>query len=104
MDDPAPIEPIPSEGLSFDIKDLLIALSWIAKRPEMRLIVATDHQSVQEALEIWPPGTKAPRWCIWRDDKGNMHVDDWVRSEFDLPYHTLPAALDFIEACLRAIG
>ena len=100
MNNFAPIEPIPSEGLSFDIKDLQIAMTWVAKRPNVRLVIATDHRSVQEALEIWPPGTTAPRWCIWRDDKGQMHVDDWVRSEFDLPYYTLPSALAFIEAHL----
>ncbi len=29
-----------------------------------------------------------------------MHLDDWTKSEFDLPYHTLPSALSFIEAHL----
>jgi hypothetical protein len=100
MNVPAPIQPIPSEGLAFDIRDLQIALMWVARRPDVRLLVATDHSSVQEALEIWPPGMKSPRWCIWRDDQGHIHVDDWVRSEFDLPYYTLLAALAFIDAHL----
>jgi hypothetical protein len=100
MDDPAPTEPAPLEGLSFDMEDLQTALAWVAKLPGVRLAVATDHRFVPEALEICPPGSKSPRWCIWRDYDGHMHLDDWVRSEFDLPYHTVPAALAFIESNL----
>jgi hypothetical protein len=97
MDKAAPAEPAPLEGLHFTVEDLQMALNWVAKRPRMRLAVAIDHRFVPEALEICPPDAKSPRWCIWRDYEGNMHLDDWLRSEFDLPYHTLPAALAFIE-------
>jgi hypothetical protein len=97
MNDPAPTEPVPLEGLAFEMEDLRTALDWVAKRPGVRLSVATDHRFVPEALEIWPPGTKSPRWCMWRDYEGNMHLDDWVKSEFDLPYHTVAAALAFVE-------
>jgi hypothetical protein len=100
MDDPAPTEPVPLEGLSFDLEDLQTALAWVRNRPAIRLEVATDHRFVPEALEISPPGSKSPRWCIWRDYTGNLHLDDWLRSEFDLPYHTLVAALAFIESHL----
>jgi hypothetical protein len=100
MDDPAPTEPVPLEGLSFELEDLQTALAWVANRPAIRLEVATDHRFVPEALEISPPGSKSPRWCIWRDYTGNLHLDDWLKSEFDLPYHTLATALAFIEAHL----
>jgi hypothetical protein len=97
MEESAPTEPAPLEGLAFTMEDLRTALAWVARRPAVRLTVATDHRSVPEALEISPPGTKSTRWCIWRDYEGNMHLDDWTKSEFDLPYHTLPSALAFIE-------
>jgi hypothetical protein len=100
MHDSSPPNPIPLEGLSFEMEDLRAALAWVADRPSVRLSVTTDHRYVQEALEICPPGTKSPRWCIWLDYEGHMHLDDWVKSEFDLPYHTLAAALAFIESNL----
>ena len=31
MDHPSPIEPVPLEGLSFDMEDLQTALAWVAK-------------------------------------------------------------------------
>jgi hypothetical protein len=100
MDDPASTEPMPLEGLPFAMEDLRTALAWVASRPNVRLAVATDHRYVPEALEICPPGTSSPRWCIWRDYEGSIHLDDWLRSEFDLPYHTVAAALAFIETNL----
>src|SRR5271157_5811075 len=100
MNDPAPTEPVPLEGLPFDMEDLRTALAWVANRPSVRLSVATDHRYVPEALEICPRGAKSPRWCIWRDYEGSIHLDDWVRSEFDLPYHTVVEALAFIESNL----
>jgi hypothetical protein len=100
MTDPATTDPVPLEGLAFDIEDLCAALAWVATRPGVQLSVATDHRYVQEALEICPPGKRSPRWCIWRDYEGHLHLDDWVKSEFDLPYHTLPTALAFIELSL----
>jgi hypothetical protein len=101
MHDPAPTEPFPLEGLAFDMDDLRTALAWVANRPRVRLSVETDHRHVPETLEICPPGTKSPRWCIWRDYEGHMHLDDWVTSEFDLPYHKLDAALAFIDLNLK---
>jgi hypothetical protein len=56
MRDPAPTRPVPFEGLPFDIEDLKIAMEWVAIRPSVRLCVATDHCTVQEALEICPSG------------------------------------------------
>jgi hypothetical protein len=97
MDDFCPTEPLPLEGLAFELQDLRMALCWAADRPGVRLSVAADHLYVQEALEICPPGKKPVRWCIWRDYQGHIHLDDWVRSEYDLPYHTLETALSFID-------
>ncbi len=94
---PGPAYPTPLEGLAFDIGDLRTAMAWVATWPDVRLRVATDHQSVQEVLEICPPGTTALRWCIWRDPQGHLHLDDWLKSEFDLPCLTLVAALAFIK-------
>jgi hypothetical protein len=82
------------------MQDLQAALVWVANRAGVRLTVATDHRHVPEALEITPRGATSTRWCIWRDYEGNMHLDDWKRSEFDLPYHTLAAALAFIDLSL----
>ncbi len=97
MRDPVPSDPIPTEGLAFEVEELKTAMAWAASRPGVRLWVATEHRYVQEALEICPPGQDTPRWCMWRDYEGHLHVDDWVKSEFDLPYHTLTSALAFIE-------
>jgi hypothetical protein len=97
MRDPAPTRPVPFEGLPFDIEDLKIAMEWVAIRPSVRLCVATDHCTVQEALEICPSGGKLARWCIWRSNDGHVHLDDWVKAEFNLPYHTVASALAFID-------
>lgn len=100
MNESFPTEPLPPEGLSFDMAELRKALRWAADRPGVRLLVAADHRYVQEALEICPPGKKPPRWCIWRDHEGRIHLDDWATPEYDLPYHTLAAALAYIETNL----
>ncbi len=97
MRDPVPSDPTPTEGLAFEVEELKTAMAWAASQPGVRLWVATEHRYVQEALEISPPGQDTPRWCMWRDYEGHLHVDDWVKSEFDLPYHTLASALAFIE-------
>lgn len=100
MDDPSSQKSAPLEGLHFNIADLQMAMAWVADRPSVRLLVMTDHRYVPEALEIYPPGSKTPRWCLWRDYEGRLHVDDWVRSEFDLPYLNLVEALGFITSHL----
>ena len=97
MHNPASAPPAPPEGLAFDISDLRTAMAWVATQPGVQLRVATDHQFVQEALEIFLPGKTAPRWCIWRDYQGHMHINDWLAFEFDLPCQTLEAGLAFIE-------
>jgi len=97
MHNPASAPPAPPEGLAFDISDLRTAMAWVATQPGVQLRVATDHQFVQEALEICLPGKTAPRWCIWRDYQGHMHINDWLAFEFDLPCQTLAAGLAFIE-------
>lgn len=100
MTDPTPPKPVPLEGLHFNMVDLHMALAWVKERPSVRLLVMTDHRYVPETLEIYPPGSEAPRWCLWRDYEGRLHVDDWVRSEFDLPYLNLVEALGFITSNL----
>ena len=97
MHNPAPANPVPLEGLAFDISDLRTAIAWVATQPDVQLRVATDHHAVQEALEIYPPGKTSPRWCIWRDGQGHMHLNDWLAFEFDLPCQTLAAALAYVK-------
>ena len=84
-------------GVAFSIDDLEYAMAWAANRVGMlRLVVATDHATVDEAIEIFLPDAKAPRWCLWRDDSGKLHVDDWTMHKFDLPYHNVHSALHFV--------
>jgi hypothetical protein len=97
---PAPSYPRPLEGLSFALMDLRAAMAWAAARPDVRLSVMTDHPDVPEAIEICPPGSLTPRWCIRRDHTGRLRVDDWSKAEFDLPYSTLTKALSFISTTL----
>lgn len=98
--DPTPFRSAPPEGLPFDLRDLRAAMSWAADRPGVLLSVTTDHPQVPEAIEIYPPGSSSPRWCIWRDYEGHLRVDDWAGYKFDLPYPTLLKALGFISSSL----
>ena len=69
-------------GPAFEISSLSFAMGW-AKRRAIRLVVVTDYPMVEEAIEIgvMPGGT--PRWCIWRDHTGAIHLDDWETKKFD---------------------
>jgi hypothetical protein len=95
-----PFEPqaAPLEGLPFHLRDLEAAMEWAAAHSDARLVVATDYPDQPEAIEIYLQDSNDPRWCIWRDYLGHLHVDDWVKQEFDLPYPTLSRALGFISS------
>jgi hypothetical protein len=86
------------EGTYFPLWDLSKAITWAAVRSGVRLVVATDHQDVAEAIEIHPPRTNSPRWCIWRDQSGILHLDDWQLSQFDQRFITLNGALAFVSS------
>ena len=83
------------EGQAYDLEDLQIAQQWAAGQPGVRLLVATDHRDIAEAIEITARGYCLPRWCIWTD-KSRFHVDDWFSTEFDIRFSTLATALSFI--------
>ncbi len=97
---PLPSDQEPLEGLPFPLCDLQVAMTWASKRPHLRLIVTTDHLDAPEVIEVYPPHAVAPRWFIWRDPEGRLHVDDWGKPEFDLPYLTVKTALTFIAASI----
>src|SRR5258708_1980995 len=90
----------PFEGLFFTLKDLQIAIAWAFVRPELHLVVATDHRDAPEVIEVYLPGAASPRWFVWRDRAGCLRVDDRLKSQFGMPYLTLMGALRFIEVNL----
>lgn len=92
--------PVSLEGHYFALIDLQTAMAWASARPAVRLAVTTDHRGTPEVIEIRPPGALSPRWLIWRDHTGLLHVDDWVTPQFDLPYLTVVTALKFIDSNL----
>jgi hypothetical protein len=79
--------------------DSAIAVAWaVARRHDgVRLVVATDHESFPEVIEISPPGTTEPRWCIWQDTMGHLIVDNWQTWEPSRLFAGMADALDFIE-------
>jgi hypothetical protein len=93
--------PDPHDGLPFALSDLQAAMAWASARPSLRLRVATNYRRSPEIIQIYPPGTILPRWALWRDHAGHLHVDDWDGPEFDLHFSTVIAALGFIEARLE---
>jgi hypothetical protein len=88
------------EGLSFALTDLQVAMAWASLRPDLRLLVAMDYIHTPELIEIHLAGSDMPRWVMWRDYTGCLHVDDWAGPEFDLPCPTIMLALRFIESNL----
>jgi hypothetical protein len=95
-----PSDPEPLDGLFFSLGDLLTAMAWASVRPELSLIVATDHRQAPEVLEVYPPGEDSPRWRLWRDFTGRLHVDDCERPELDLSDLTVSKALRLIAGSL----
>jgi hypothetical protein len=92
------------EGTYFPLWDLTKAVTWAAVRSGVRLVVAADHQDIPEALEIHSPQTNSPRWCIWRDQRGILHLDDWQLSYFDQRFITLDTALAFVSSELKELA
>jgi hypothetical protein len=78
--------------------DSAIAVAWaVAHRHDgVRLVVATDHETFPEVIEISPPGTTEPRWCIWQDTMGRLIVDNWQTWEPSRLFAGMVDALDFI--------
>src|SRR5476649_1012393 len=68
-------------GKSFERADRAIATAWGAARRAngIKLFVATDHEALPEVIEIAPPGTIEPRWCIWRDRSGTSSLTTGTR-------------------------
>jgi hypothetical protein len=76
--------------------DLHVAMSWADSHPNARLSVVLDHPYIPEAIHICSPGAAVTRWCLWRDHKGHLWVEDWLDKRFNLPYPTVTEALGFI--------
>ena len=93
--------PDPHDGLPFALSDLQAAMAWASARPSLHLRVATNYRRSPEIIQIYPPNAVLPRWIIWRDPAGRLHLDDWDGPEFDLHHSTVMAALKFIEARLE---
>jgi hypothetical protein len=92
-------------GKSFERADRAIATAWGAARRAngIKLFVATDHEALPEVIEIAPPGTVEPRWCIWRDRSGHLIVDNWQTWEPGRPFAGMAAALGFIARELESV-
>lgn len=90
---PAPSKPI--EGKPFD---RATAVDWAAAHCHdgISLLVATDHETFPEVIEISPPGIADPWWCIWQDPLGRYVVDNWHTWERSRLFAGMAAALDFI--------
>jgi hypothetical protein len=75
-----------------------IAVAWAAahRHDGIRLAVATDLETFPEVIEISPPGTTEPRWCIWQDTLGRHVVDNWHTWEPSRLFAGMADALDFI--------
>ena len=90
----------PREGLHFLLSDLRAAMAWATTHAKVRVLVVTDHFYLPETIQVSPPGAIFPRWYMWRDHLGRLHVDDREQAEFDLPYPTVRRALVFIASQL----
>jgi hypothetical protein len=90
--------PDPHDGLSFALSDLQAAMAWATARPSLRLRVATHYRRSPEIIQIYLLDAVRPRWVLWRDYTGHLHVDDWAVPEFDINFLSVIEALGFIEA------
>jgi hypothetical protein len=88
------------EGLHFILSDLRVAMVWATTHASVRVLVVADHFYLPELIEVFQPGAVSPRWCMWRDHLGRLHLDDEENAEFDLPFHTVERALAFIASQL----
>jgi hypothetical protein len=82
------------DGVPFTSRDLYVALAWAKARPDLRMRI-TLH-GVRGIIEIYPPGSSRPRWCMWQTQDGRLQLDDLTMNEFALPYPTIDMALRFI--------
>jgi hypothetical protein len=82
------------DGLAFSQRDLRSAFRWAQTRPNVRLHLTVD--GVGGIIEIYPPESSHPRWCLWQTRDGRLQFDDLATNEFALPYPTLDMALRFI--------
>jgi hypothetical protein len=92
-------------GRSFDRADRTIATTWAAARRAdgIKLLVATDHEAFPEVIEIAPPGTAEPKWCIWRDRSGRFIVDNWHTWERGKRFAGMADALGFIGGEIKPV-
>jgi hypothetical protein len=88
------------DGLPFAPRDLQTALRWVQTQPFVQLRLTTD--GISGIIEIYPPGSSSPRWCLWQSNDGRLQLDDVLLSLFALPYPTLDMALRFIALSLAA--
>jgi hypothetical protein len=91
----APILPNRSVSQPFD---RATAIAWAAARRHegVLLRIATDHEKFPEVIEISPPGTDEPWWCIWQHPAGRLVVDNWHTWERSRLFADMTDALDFI--------
>jgi hypothetical protein len=89
------------EGLPFALDDLRHAVVWGMSRMDFRVDLALHYPHVPEVIEVRAGRADMPGWCIWRDDTGQIFVDDWESEKFALPYRTLTDALAFIGCRMR---
>jgi hypothetical protein len=75
-------------------------MAWAFSRPQLCLIVTTDHREAPEVIEVYPPGEDSPRWVLWRNHTGRLCLNDWERPDLNLPDLTVMDALGLIEASL----
>jgi hypothetical protein len=92
--------PAPRDGLPFALSDLQAAMAWAAAHPSVRLRVATNYLKAPEIIQIYSSDAVLPRWVLWRDHTGRLHVEDRGAPEINL-HLPLIAALRLIEASLK---
>jgi hypothetical protein len=91
----APILPKRSVGQPFD-RATAIAWGAACRHEGVLLRIATDHEKFPEVIEISPPGTNEPWWCIWQDPAGRLVVDNWHTWERSRVFADMTDALDFV--------
>jgi hypothetical protein len=92
-------------GKSFDRADRAIATAWGAahRADGINLFVATDHEALPEVIEIAPPGTAEPRWCIWLDSTGRLIVDNWQTWAPGRSFAGMADALGFVAREIESV-
>ena len=92
--------PAPHDGLPFALSDLEAAMAWASAHPSLQLRVATNYRRSPEIIQIYSADLLLPRWLLWRDYSGRLHVEDWNASVLNLHYASVMIALRLIEARL----